>query len=148
MPFGDENYGDEGASGFAGGVGNPFSLNPLNPSSEYYHKVPKVESSADLKARHKNLDDAQAKAQKDYTDAMDKSHAMVASGTNYSHEDLHDLAMRAADARRMAAHLRALRAQLPPLPKVAVGTQTGSTNQTTGDALDALAKAKMAEKGK
>lgn len=131
-------------------------MNPLNPVG-FNHEpdVPKVESPEELKARHKNLDDSQAKAQKDYSDAMDKAHALLASGTNYSHEDMHDLAMKAADAQRLAAHLRAMRAQLPPLPKTGTNSpaykarmaaaQAASTNQPTAAALDTLAKARMAE---
>jgi hypothetical protein len=89
-------------------------LNPLNPNNIDSHvEVPKVETQKELEARHKKLSDAADKANSDYTNAMNQAHAMVASGTNYSHDKLHDLAMQAADAQRAQAHIRAMKAQLP-----------------------------------
>jgi hypothetical protein len=125
-------------------------MNPANPVGIYSHpdvKAPKVESAADLKARHKKLDDAYDKSNKDYADIMNKAHAMVASGTNYSHDALHDMMVQAGDKQRAMQHMRAMKAQLPALPSTVSpafkARMAASTNQTTSDALDALAKEKM-----
>lgn len=138
------------------GLTSSEGVNPLTGRMNVYGPkvaepdVPKVESPKDLAARHKKLDDAYSQESKNYSDISNKAHAMVASGTNYSHEALRDLAGKMGDSQRTMQHLRAMKSQLPALPSTVSPAFKARTNSApasvaTSDALDALAKVKMAE---